>query len=216
MTPRKAVSTAPPPRRRRGPLVVVGLDLAGVPTRPTGACLLRTMTAETAELGGDDEIAAFVAAGRPDLVVVDAPLHLPPGRKSIDDRNGAHYRPCDLELKARKIPFFPITLGPMRGLTVRGMALKKRLERAGFPTLEMYPGGAQDIWDIPRARRDRRGLRVGLGRLGVRGLTTEMSEHELDAVTGALVGRLYLLGRAEVLGDFRTGAILLPGLKEAE
>lgn len=216
MTLRRAGSTAPPPRHRRGPLVIVGLDLAGVPTRPTGACILRTMTAKTTELGGDDEITAFVAAARPDLVVVDAPLHLPPGRKTIDDRNGAHYRPCDLELKARKIPFFPITLGPMRGLTVRGMALKKRLERAGFPTLEMYPGGAQDIWDIPRARRDRRGLRVGLGRLGVRGLTTEMSEHELDAVTGALVGRLYLQGRADVLGNFRTGAILLPGLKEAE
>jgi predicted nuclease with RNAse H fold len=216
MPTRKVEAPSPPARLRRGPIVVVGLDLAGVPTRPTGACLLRTMTAEAAELGGDDEIAAFVAAGRPDLVVVDAPLHLPPGRKTIDDRNGAHFRPCDLELKARKIPFFPITLGPMRGLTVRGMALKKRLERAGFPTLEMYPGGAQDVWDIPRARRDRRGLRVGLGRLGVRGLTAEMSEHELDAVTGALVGRLYMLGRAEVLGNFRTGAILLPALSEGE
>ncbi|MCX6558949.1 MAG: DUF429 domain-containing protein [Candidatus Aminicenantes bacterium] len=216
MTHRPAAASAPPPRRRRGPIVVAGLDLAGVPSRPTGACLLRTMTATTAELGGDDEILAFVKAGRPDLVVIDAPLHLPPGRRSIDDRNGAHYRPCDLELKARKIPFFPITLGPMRGLTVRGMALKKRLERAGFRSLEMYPGGAQDVWDIPRARRDRRGLRVGLTRLGLRGLTSEMSEHELDAATGAYVGRLYLLGRAEVLGDFRTGAILLPALSEGE
>jgi predicted nuclease with RNAse H fold len=202
--------------RRRGPIVVAGLDLAGVSSRPTGACLLRTMTADTTELRGDEEILAFVASGRPDLVVIDAPLHLPPGRRSIDDRNGRHYRDCDLELRARKIPFFPITLGPMRGLTVRGMGLKKRLERAGFLTLEMYPGGAQDVWDIPRARRDRRGLRVGLGRLGVRGLRGDMTEHELDAVTGALVGRLFLQGRAEVLGDFRTGAILLPALKKGE
>ena len=33
---------------------------------------------------------------------------------------------------------------------------------------------------------------------------------ELDAVTGALVGRLYLKGEAEVLGNFREGAIVIP------
>jgi len=192
------------------PLVVAGIDLAGSPRRPTGACLLRGLRATTALLFDDEAILDFVRTGRPDLVTVDAPLHLPPGRRSIDDRNGEHFRACDLELRRRGIPFFPITLGPMRSLTVRGIALRRRWEDEGVRVLEMYPGGAQDVWGLPRARRDLDGLRRGLVRLGLRGLSGRLSDHELDAAAGALVGRLFLQGRAEVLGDFSTGAILLP------
>jgi hypothetical protein len=74
----------------------------------------------------------------------------------------------------------------------------------------MYPGGAQDIWGIPRAKRNAAELKRGLGRLGMRGLGRGISEHELDAATGALVGRLFLLGKAGYYGDFETGAILMP------
>jgi len=189
---------------------VVGLDLAGVPHRPTGACCLFFPEAETSLVGTDEEIELFVVDRAPDLVVIDAPLHLPPGRTSIEDRNSSHYRPCDLELRRKKIPFFPITLGPMRTLTVRGMKLKQKLESRGFRVLEMYPGGAQDIWGIPRAARNLAGLRKGLAGLGVKGLKKSATSHELDAVTGALVGRLYLRGEAEVYGDFKSGAILMP------
>ena len=191
-------------------IVVAGIDLAGSPKRPTGGCLLRGLRATTALLFEDEAILDFVRAGRPDLVTVDAPLNLPPGRRSIEDRNGEHYRLCDLELRARGIPFFPITLGPMRSLTTRGIALRRLMEDEGFRVLEMYPGGAQDIWRLPRARRDLAGLRSGLVRLGLKDLAKRPSDHELDAATGALVGRFYLQGRAQVLGDFATGAILLP------
>jgi hypothetical protein len=197
------------PARAKTP-VVVGLDLAGVPGRATGFCLLRGLDAETRELFTDEEILAVIVEVAPGLIAVDAPLNLPPGRSSIHERNDSHYRPCDLELRRRKIPFFPITLGPMRGLTERGMRLREELERRGMRTVEMYPGGAQDVWRIPRARRDRDGLRRGLAALGIRGLRADSSAHELDAATGALVGRLYLLGRAEVLGDFASGAIIMP------
>jgi hypothetical protein len=67
-----------------------------------------------------------------------------------------------------------------------------------------------DVWGIPRAKRSLSGLRRGLEKLGVRGLRRDASDHELDAAAGALVGRLFLLGRAEVFGDFRSGAILMP------
>jgi predicted nuclease with RNAse H fold len=189
---------------------VVGIDLAGSPRRPTGACLLRGGAAETRLLYSDAEIADFVGTARPALVAVDAPLNLPPGRRSMDDRNGEHYRPCDLELRRRGIPFFPITLGPMRGLTARGIDLRRRLEERGIPVVEIYPGGAQDVWGIPRAKRDRAGLRRGLRKLGITGLGGSASDHELDAASGALVGRLFLEGRAEVFGDFETGAIVMP------
>lgn len=191
-------------------LVVLGLDLAGSPRRPTGACVLRALNAETMILLADNEIEALAETVRPDLITVDAPLNLPPGRASFEDRNGAHYRPCDLELRARRIPFFPITLGPMRALTLRGISLKKALEKRGHRVLEMYPGGAQDVWGIPRAKRDAAGLRRGLVRLGLLGLGRSLSDHELDAATGALVGRLFLLKKAGYYGDPETGAILMP------
>ncbi len=191
-------------------LLIIGLDLAGSPKRPTGFCVLAGLNAKTKDLFSDEEILAAVVEAHPDLVTIDAPLHLPPGRSSIHERNDSHYRPCDLELRRRKIPFFPITLGPMRGLTERGMRLRADLEGKGIRTVEMYPGGAQDVWRIPRAARDGKGLRRGLAKLGLKGLRADCSNHELDAATGALVGRLFLQGRAEVLGDFDSGAIIMP------
>ena len=190
--------------------VVLGVDLAGVPHRPTGICLLEDGRARTTLLYEDREILDYASESKPVLIAIDAPLNLPPGRRSMSDRNGAHYRPCDVELRRRKIPFFPITLGPMRKLTQRGIRLKRRLEAEGFRVVEIYPGGAQDIWKIPRAKRGREGLRRGLSRLGIKGLTRAASDHELDAATGALVGWLYLIDQAEVLGDFSSGAILMP------
>ena len=89
---------------------------------------------------------------RPGLVVIDAPLSLPRGRKTIEDRSGPHLRECDRELLRRKVPFFPLTLGPMRMLTVRGMRIARALSKRGFPVVEGYPGGAQDILGLPRKK----------------------------------------------------------------
>ena len=189
---------------------VVGIDLAGVARRPSGICLLRGFQAVTLLLQTDEEILDYVQWANPRVVAIDATLTLPPGRRSIEDRNASHYRPCDLELRRRKIPFFPITLGPMRGLTERGIRLKSRLEETGRTVVEIYPGGAQDIWGIPRGHRNLKGLRQGLGRLGLKGLKSEASDHELDAATGALGGLLFLQKKAEIYGDFSSGAILMP------
>jgi predicted nuclease with RNAse H fold len=190
--------------------LVVGVDLAGVPHRPTGMCILRKRNAQTMLAYTDDDILSIIDREKPKLVTVDAPLVLPPGRKSIHERNEQHYRPCDLELRRRKIPFFPITLGPMRVLTERGIALKNVMEKKDFKVVEIYPGGAQDVWGVPRAKRDLTGLREGLCRLGIRGLREDCTDHELDAATAALVGYLYLQGKAEIYGEFLTGAIVMP------
>jgi predicted nuclease with RNAse H fold len=190
--------------------LVAGVDLAGVPHRPTGMCMLKGLKAKTSLLYTDEDILSCIQKEKPDLVVIDAPLTLPPGRKSIDERTRSHLRPCDEELKRRKIPFFPITLGPMRGLTKRGIRLRSFMEADGFRVFEVYPGGAQDIWRIPRVKHSLSKLREGLRRLGISGLRKESSGHELDAATGALVGLLFMQGKAEVYGDFTHGAILMP------
>ncbi|NIM90889.1 MAG: DUF429 domain-containing protein [Candidatus Aminicenantes bacterium] len=190
--------------------VVVGIDLAGVEGRPTGACILRGYDVSSVILYSDEEILEYVDKAKPELVAIDAPLSLPPGRKSIKERGKYHFRACDEELRKRKIPFFPITLGPMRSLTERGIKLRQNLERAGYRVVEIYPGGAQDIWGIPRAKHSVSDLSLGLRRLGIKGLKRKISAHELDAVSGALTGLLFLKGKGEVYGNFSRGAIIMP------
>jgi len=158
----------------------------------------------------DKEIIEFVSRHRPNVVAIDAPLNLPPGRKSMDDRNGEHFRPCDRELLKRGIRFFPITLGPMRSLTQRGISLKKKLNRIKYRVIEMYPGAAQDVWRIARKQDGLGKLRKGLEKLGIKGLDKKMNGDELDAVSGAIVGKLFLQDKAEILGNFRQGAIVIP------
>lgn len=192
----------------RGPFIVVGVDLAGSPRRPTGVCILHGTKAQTHVALTDDEILDAIQQAQPDLVPIDAPLSLPMGRQTIHDRSGEHLRECDRELQRRQIRFFPITLGPMRMLTDRGLALKAEIEKMGFPVVECYPGAAQDIWNIPRQHHDLKGLLKGLKKLGLRGLTTKMTSDELDAVSAALVGRLFLQGKGEMLGG--ENGILIP------
>jgi predicted nuclease with RNAse H fold len=197
--------------KRKRTTVVVGVDLAGSPRRNTGICLLRGMTVVSfATVHSDEDILVFIDRARPDLVAVDAPLSLPPGRRSLEERTGEHFRPCDRELLRRGIKFFPITLGPMRMLTARGIMLKEALAGRGREVIEIYPGAAQDVWKIARKQGGLSKLRRGLEKLGLKGLRKDMNGDELDAVTGALVGRLYLTGGAEVLGNFNEGAIVIP------
>ena len=200
--------------KRKVSACIVGVDLAGSPKRNTGICSLTGMTIRSyATVYSDVEIISFIDKARPEIVAIDAPLNLPPGRKNIEDQNGEHFRPCDRELLKRKIRFFPITLGPMRSLTVRGIKLKNALKRKGYKAIEMYPGAAQDVWRIPRKQNGLSKLRRGLEKLGLKGLNKNMNGDELDAVTGALVGKLFLQGKAEVLGNFKEGAIVVPKSK---
>lgn len=190
---------------------VVGVDLAGSPRRPTGMCALRGRTAsDITELYSDEEILAYLRERNPGLVAIDAPLSLPPGRRSINDRNGKHLRICDEELRRRGIRFFPITIGPMRMLTERGIRLKKLIDAMRIRVIEIYPGAAQDVWHIPRKQKGLERLRRGLERLGIKGLSKGLTGDELDAVSAAEVAMLFLRGKAEVYGDFKSGAIVMP------
>ena len=198
----------------RKPFVVLGIDLAGSPRRPTGLCLLRGLRAQTHVAFKDEDILNQVRQTRPDLVPIDAPLSLPKGRRTIADRQGGHFRDCDLELRRRGIRFFPVTLGPMRMLTERGLELQAKIRGMGYRVIECYPGAAQDVWGIPRQHRDRKELLAGLKKLGVRGLTNVATSDELDAATAALVGQWVLSGRGEMLGG--EGGICIPSRRFLE
>jgi len=189
-------------------MLIVGLDLAGVESRPSGFCILDEFKIETFLSYTDKEIIQKIEELKPKVIAIDAPLSLPPGRKSIEERNDVHFRECDRELLKRGIKFFPITLGPMRKLTERGIKLKKILKNKGFKVIESYPGGAQDVLKIPRKQRGLDGLRKGLEKLGIKGLKSGMTDHELDAVTCAYVGKLFLEGKSETLGVIEDGIIM--------
>src|SRR5262245_49775550 len=98
---------------------------------------------ETSVVYGDEALVHFIGDLGGTNVGIDAPLFLPLGRCCL--RNDCtcartiHFRECDLELRRRGIRFFPITLGPMRQLTERGMKLAQILSKMGHTVLETYP-----------------------------------------------------------------------------
>ena len=193
---------------------ILGLDLAGSPRRPTGFCVLRGRRVQVGHAFSDADIRGLVESAAPQLVAIDAPLALPAGRCCLLDTcscaRTTHFRVSDHELRRLGIRFFPMTLGPMRQLTQRGMQLKAALEAAGIPVIETYPGAAQDLWGIPR-QRHAAALRRGLARFRLRGLgRSERSPHVLDAVTCALVGQLYLEGSAWSIGSPEEALMILP------
>ena len=187
--------------------------MAGVESRPTGLCILRDMKAETSLVYKDQEVLKRIEESKPKIVAIDAPLSLPEGREVIEQRTNVHLRECDKELLRRGIKFFPITLGPMRKLTNRGMNLRRTLENKQFRVIEVYPGGAQDVLGIPRKQQGLERLRAGLEKVGVRGLNNRMSNHELDAVTCALVGKFLLEGKSVTYGTSQQAMVMPKGEK---
>jgi predicted nuclease with RNAse H fold len=192
--------------------MIVGIDLAGSEKRPTGFCILHDLNSKCCILYTDREILENVQKVKPKVIAIDAPLSLPKGRKSLEEKCNIHLRKCDKELISMKIKFFPITLGPMRMLTKRGIRLRRILEKKGFKVIEVYPGAAQDIWKIPRKQKGLEKLRRGLMRLGVKGdiSKNDITGDELDAITSALVGKAYLEGKYLAIGDPEEGLIILP------
>jgi uncharacterized protein len=202
-------------RARRLLMIVVGVDLAGSPKRPTGFCAMDgRLRASTKVLGTDEEILDSISQVSPKVVSIDAPLFLPAGRESLEKRGPPHFRECDKELRKMGIRFFPISLGPMRMLTKRGMSLRAELDRRGVESIESYPGAIQDMLSMPRKQGGLAALHRALTRYGVdfEEHSREFTGDELDAVTSALVGVMYVQGNYRALGDPREGLMIVPDL----
>lgn len=197
----------------------IGIDLAGSERRDTGFCVIGPMgdskwRAHVEILHSDSEILARIKALRgKKLIGIDAPLSLPRGRKSIEEMSPHHFRKCDLALKPLGIRFFPITLGPMRMLAKRGMALKKKIARLSAKAhdhsrvYEVYPGATYDILKIPR-KNSKAILRWA--RRHVCLAARDYSQDELDAIAAALTMKLFLEGGAALAGDKLEGLMVLP------
>lgn len=180
---------------------VIGIDLTGSENRPSGvATLYDGGRVVTARLHTDTEIIHWCWDNKADIISIDSPLSLPEDPTKI-------YRQCELELKRRHIGVYWCLLPSMKALTHRGISLAEKLREQGFKVIESYPGAAQDILDIPRKKKGTAVLAAALSAYGVKG-DLKISHDELDAITAAIVGQLYLAGRTEQLG-----CLVLPAKK---
>lgn len=172
---------------------VIGIDLTGSENRPSGVAILwDDSSVLTLRLKSDEHIMTTLRTMKPDLVSIDSPLSLPEDPTKI-------YRECELTLKRRGIGVYWCLLPSMKALTMRGIALATQMRDEGFEVIESYPGAAQDILGLPRKSKGIQLLAGALAEYGIKG-DLDVSHDELDAITSAIVGQLYLKGEYEALG----------------
>ena len=176
---------------------VVGIDLAGRVTNPSGFALLSDRKIETRLVYSDDEIIELCIRERPSVVAIDAPLSLP--------RRG-NLRKADASLIKRGFRVFPPTFAGMRSLTLRGMRLAKELRAKKIRVIEIHPRtSGMLLFKTPNRERWTTKLRGEGWRFG-----ESASEHEIDAAMAALTGALYLGEKTEGVGAPREGVITVP------
>ncbi|HDM24199.1 MAG TPA: DUF429 domain-containing protein [Candidatus Bathyarchaeota archaeon] len=189
--------------------VYLGIDLAGVEHRESGYCILdENDNVLTGIIYKDCEIVELARKTTPEVIAIDAPLALPKG-KTIDSKKCI--RECDRKLTEMGIKFFPINFAGMRYLTLRGIRVRKMLEKEGFTVVETYPGAFYDILKIPRAKRDFYTSRKTLiEKFNLKNVPENLSVHELDAIACALAAKMYDKGTALKIGDPTEILMILP------
>lgn len=199
---------------------IVGIDLTGSHTRPSGWCLLENGNAETRRIASDRDLIEATMATAPAVVSIDSPLSLPRGRTTVEDTDPGRgefgiTRECERILKKRGVNVYPSLIKSMQALTARGIRLANFFRSVGVPVIESYPGAAQDIMNIPRKRADLALLKEGLVEFGISGefQTQEISHDELDAITSAAVGLFFLSGKFEALGNEDENDLIIPDVE---
>lgn len=218
----------------RGPLVhshelgvphhrIVGIDLTGSESRPSGWCFLHDGRAITERLSSDDDLIAATTRVKPELVSIDSPLSLPRGRITVEDSDSGRelygiMRECERILKKRGVNVYPSLIRSMQALTARGIRLAKYFRSIGIPVIESYPGAAQDIMNIPRKQADLSLLKAGLAEFGISGEfeCQDVSHDELDAITSAVVGLFFKSGKFEALGNEYEDYLIIPDIKASK
>ncbi|MCS7131383.1 MAG: DUF429 domain-containing protein, partial [Hadesarchaea archaeon] len=109
---------------------VVGIDLAGTSTNPTGFASLQRRAFKTGLVYRDDEIIKLCERLSPAVIAIDAPLSLP---------ERGNLRSADASLIHRGLRVFPPTFAGMRVLTSRGMRIASSLRAIGFRVIEVHP-----------------------------------------------------------------------------
>ena len=150
-------------------MLVVGLDLSGMPKNNTGFCILGETGTSIKILHTDQEILAEIDKIKPDLIAVDAPLWKP--------YLGA-WRPCEAKLIERG--FRPVnTHIPSMGLLVDRAIRLARILMKDYKVIEVFSGASEKILGLSKEPRK--------------------NKDEYEALLCALTGKAYLEGNFEDL-----------------
>lgn len=176
---------------------IIGVDLAGRPTNPSGFALLSNRKISTRLVYSDKEIVELCTRESPALIAIDAPLSLP---------MRGNLRTADGELIKRGLRVFPPTFAGMRSLTERGIKLATELRTKNLQVIEIHPRTSGILFfKTP----DRGRWVTKLRKKGVK-LKESVSKHEIDAAMAALTGALHLQKKTEEVGDAKEGTIIIP------
>ena len=181
--------------------IIVGIDLAGIATNPTGWALLRNKAISIHHLYHDEEILKRSTDCRPQLIAVDAPLSLP--KKDT-------MREADREMHKRGYPVLPPCLPAMKKLTLRAVSIVQEIKKRGFNVIEVHPTSTRKALKMPT--KDWKKTQAILKQIGLKGdlETRVLTPHEIDAVTAALTGHLHLQRKTELIGDEEKEYIVVP------
>ena len=181
--------------------IIVGIDLAGTAENPSGWAMWKNKVVSACQLHSNEEILRRSISCDPALIAMDAPLSLP----AKDVMRGA-----DREMYKRGYPVFPPRFPGMEKLTLRAMKIAQEIVGGGFDVIEVHPASTRKALNMPAKDWEKIQtlfLHLGLkGDLEIRALTP----HEIDAITAALTGHLYLQGKTELVGDEKEGYIVVP------
>ena len=181
--------------------VIVGIDLAGKATNPTGWALLKNKQIQTCHLYSKKEILAQTFNSSPTLVATDAPLALPK-KKAM--------READKQMHKLGYPVFPPRLRAMKTLTLRAIRITKKLKERKIHVIEVHPTSTRKALGIPTKNWKR--IQEILQQMGYKGDIEKrtLTPHEIDAVTAALTADLYIKGKTKLVGEPREGYIVIP------
>jgi len=181
--------------------VIIGIDLAGVEKNPTGWALWKNKVISTCHLYENQEILEHLTKFEPTLIAVDAPLSLP--------KKGT-MRKADREMYRHGYPVFPPRFPAMKKLTLRAIKIAQQIKREKLHIIEVHPTSTRKALKIPT--KDWKKIQNIFIYMGLKGNleTRALTSHEIDAVTAALTGYLYLQEKIDLIGDGEEGYIVVP------
>lgn len=199
--------------------VVIGIDLTGSETKPSGWAALSGSYVHTKQVCTDEEIINECLKYHPKVVSIDSPLSYPEGRDCTDPncecKKYGITRYCERLLSSFGIGVYPCLIPSMVNLTNRGISLAKKIRKLGIEVIESYPGVAQDILNIQRKQNGLEHLKNSYKSFGLIGdylSNIKISHDELDAVSSALVGLFYINNQFVPLGNKNEGYLIVPNV----
>lgn len=170
---------------------ILGIDLAGNTTNPTGICILNNYEIDFKTISSDKQILEISSEIKPDIIAIDAPIM----------KGQPRIRQADKILK--KFKAFPPSLPGIKSLTLRGSKLVDQL-RIHHQVIEVFPTATAKILGIynKNYKKTAKKLKIKI-----------KNKHELDAYLCCLTAKMNIEGKTVEIGD-REGKIIVPNLIE--